>query len=274
MGLEEGGRKRVIALWYLVGSPSYANLRETIIALLKRKRTSLPTEPVEPTDPLSEEPAAVLAQETEALVNVIVAPRAKEESMLAPESQATPYKRDTAREKWFHMSRQEVVTHRQSSRAKREAIFKEVWELHEQGLSIRTIARSLGLSRQRVRRCLQVESLPERVPRTRSAVKGKLDPFVPYVLKRWNEGVFNGTQRYREIRDQGYTGSRPLLGLLIADLRRRLFPPEGSPRTWMRKGTPTTSPRMNIPKPPMRTPPQRQLTPRRFPGGICFLLST
>ena len=115
-------------------------------------------------------------------------------------------------------------------------------ELHQQGLSIRTIARSLGLSRERVRHYLQVESFPEAAPRTHSPVKSKLDPFVPYVLKRWNEGEFNGTQLYREIRDQGYSGSRPLVGLLIADLRRLLPPPEGSPRAWMRKGTHTTYP--------------------------------
>jgi transposase len=85
---------------------------------------------------------------------------------------------------------------------------------------------------------------------------------VPYVLKRWNEGEFNGTQLYREIRDQGYTGSRPLVGLLIADLRRTLPPPEDTPRTWMRRGTPSAYPTVNIPKPPMRPPPQRRLTPQ------------
>jgi hypothetical protein len=124
-----------------------SNLRETILAVLKRKRASLPTEAVEPADPFSEEPVAGLAQETETLVTVIGPPRAEEESMLASESQPPPFKRDTAREKWFHAPRQEVVTQSRSSRAKREAIFKEGQELHEQGLSIRTMARSLGLSR-------------------------------------------------------------------------------------------------------------------------------
>jgi hypothetical protein len=201
-------------------------------------------------------------QETEALVAAMGTPRAEEEPMLGRESQHTPFKRDTAREKWFHAPNPQVVAHSQSSRAKREAAFKEVRELHQQGLSIRTIAHSLGLSRQRVRRYLQVESLPETRPRLRSRVKSKLDPFVPYVLKRWNEGEFNGTQLYREIRDQGYIGSRPLVGLLIADLRRLLPPPEGSPRTWMRTGTPIAYPTVSTPRPPVRTPPKRQLTPQ------------
>jgi transposase len=249
--------QQVADRWHLL-----ANLRETILAVLKRKRTSLPTESVEPPNPLSEEPPANLAQETEALVAMRGTTRAQEEPMLDPASQPTSFRRDTAREKWFHAPRQEVVAHSQSSRAKREAIFQEVRALHQQGLSIRTIARSLGLSRQRVRRYLHVESLPEPTPRSRASVKSKLDPFVPYVLKRWNEGEFNGTQLYRELRDQGYTGSRPLVGLLIADLRRRLPPPEGSPRTWMRKGTPSASPTVPMPKPLMRPPPTRRLTPQ------------
>jgi hypothetical protein len=44
------------------------------------------------------------------------------------------------------------------------------------------------------------------MPRSRSAVTSKLDPFVPYVLKRWNEGEFNGTQLYREIREASLHG--------------------------------------------------------------------
>jgi transposase len=240
--------------WHLL-----ANLRETILAVLKRKRTSLPTEPVEQVDPFSEEPQADPAQQPEALVALMGTPRAEEEPALDREGQQTPFKRDTTREKWFHAPNRQVVAQSQISRAKRQAIFTQVRELHQQGFSIRTIARSLGLSRQRVRHYLQVESLPETTPR--SPVKSKLDPFVPYVLKRWNEGEFNGTQLYREIRDQGYAGSRALVGLLIADLRR-VLPPEGSPRTWMRKGTPTTYPTGNMPKPPRRPPPKRQLTPQ------------
>jgi hypothetical protein len=112
--------QQVADRWHLL-----ANLRETILAMLKRKRTNLPTELVELADPLSEEPAADPAQEAEALVTVMGLPRADREPILVPESQTTPFKRDSAREKWFHTPRQEVVAHRQSSRAKREAIFKE-----------------------------------------------------------------------------------------------------------------------------------------------------
>jgi transposase len=178
--------QQVADRWHLL-----ANLRETILAVLKRKRTSLPMEPVEQVDLSSEEPQADPAQEPEALVTLMDTPRAEEEPALDREGQQTPFKRDTTREKWFHTPNGQVMAQSQISRAKRQAIFEEVRQLHQQGLSIRTIARSLGVSRQRVRHYLQVESLPETTPR--SPVKSKLDPFVPYVLKRWNEGEFNGT---------------------------------------------------------------------------------
>jgi hypothetical protein len=249
--------QQVADRWHLL-----ANLRETIMVLLKRKRTSLPTEPVEQADLFSEEPQADLSQETEARETLLGTPRAEPEPMLEAERQIIPFKRDTAREKQFHAPNLQVVAQSQISRAKCEAVFKEVRALSQQGLSIRTIARSLGLSRERVGHYVQMESFPEAASRLRPPVASKLDPFVPYVLKRWNEGEFNGTQLYREIRDQGYSGSRPLVSLLFADLRRMLPPPQGTPRTWRRKALPATSPRVDTPKPPVGPSPRRQLSPQ------------
>ena len=42
MGLGEGGRKRATAMWYLVGLPSYKNLREKLKELMARKQKLLP----------------------------------------------------------------------------------------------------------------------------------------------------------------------------------------------------------------------------------------
>jgi transposase len=63
----------------------------------------------------------------------------------------------------------------------------------------------------------------------------KLEPFVPHILKRWQEGEYNGARLYQEIRDQGFTGSRPLVRRLVADLRRMHPPAPGTRRSWMRK---------------------------------------
>jgi transposase len=47
-----------------------------------------------------------------------------------------------------------------------------------------------------------------------------LDPWVPYILKRWEEGCRNGSKLYREIRQQGYSHSESNVGRLVAELRR------------------------------------------------------
>src|SRR6266571_5668687 len=42
MGLGEGGRKRAAVVWYLVGLPSYKNLRERLKEVMDRKQSCLP----------------------------------------------------------------------------------------------------------------------------------------------------------------------------------------------------------------------------------------
>jgi transposase len=47
-----------------------------------------------------------------------------------------------------------------------------------------------------------------------------LDPFVPYILQRWNDGVRNAQQIWRELTSQGYTHSVSTVGRFIKQLRR------------------------------------------------------
>jgi transposase len=47
-----------------------------------------------------------------------------------------------------------------------------------------------------------------------------LDPYVPYILKRWQEGCRNGMKLYREIREQGYAHGASNVARLVAELRR------------------------------------------------------
>ena len=46
-----------------------------------------------------------------------------------------------------------------------------------------------------------------------------LDRWEPYLLERWQAGCHNALQLYREIHEQGYTGSRPLLSRWAAQRR-------------------------------------------------------
>ncbi len=162
--------QQVADRWHLL-----ANLRETIMALLNRKRSSLPKEIIEKADARSEEQPTDPSQAPETRQALMEIPYIEEEPTFDRASQNTPFKRDTIREKLFHTSSPRAVVQSQSSRAKRLAAFEEVRELHQQGLSIRTIARSLGFSRQRVRRYVQMESFPETAPRSRSPQRGAKD---------------------------------------------------------------------------------------------------
>jgi hypothetical protein len=62
--------------------------------------------------------------------------------------------------------------------------------------------------------------------------KSKVAPYLPYLRERWASGAHNGLQLFREIKDRGYTGSRALLGRLIAQWRTELPPKprQGKPR--------------------------------------------
>ena len=185
----------------------------------------------------------------------------------SPDGSIASFVRDTQREKWFHMPSQAALAHSQASRTRRLARFEEVRALHQQGLSMRTIARELGMSRAKVSTFLQAETFPEQAPRPRKGVVSKLDPFVPYLLKRWQEGEYNGAQLYQEIRDQGFTGSRPLVRRLIADLRRMHPPAPGTRRSWVRKNRAVLDD-PTFGQPPSPPPPQRK---RLTPSQVAWL---
>ena len=96
--------------------------------------------------------------------------------------------------------------------------WQEIRRLREAGAEVTDIARKLGTSRPTVYRYKDLTEPPEfGQHRRRGSV---LDPWVPYILKRWEEGCRNGKKRYREIREQGYSQSESNVGRLVAELRR------------------------------------------------------
>jgi transposase len=114
---------------------------------------------------------------------------------------------------------------RQISRANRLVRYEQIFALHQEGLSQRMIARHLHVSRKLVRRSLTAGAFPERAPTGRR--QSKLDPYLPYLRKRWEEGCHNGLQLARELQSQGFRGSASLVRRLIGAWRARLpGPPE------------------------------------------------
>lgn len=93
-----------------------------------------------------------------------------------------------------------------SYRKRRLALYEKVKKLHEQGMSMMAICRTLGMSRGAVRRYVHADVFPEH--RRHPSQESMLDPFEPYLAKRWDEGCYVAMQLWREIREQGYPGAQ------------------------------------------------------------------
>jgi len=91
-------------------------------------------------------------------------------------------------------------------RKRRLARYEKVKKLHSQGMSMLAICRALGMSRGAVRRYVHSEAFPEH--RRHPPQRSMLDPFKPYLAKRWEEGCHVAMQLWREIREQGYAGAQ------------------------------------------------------------------
>jgi transposase len=237
------------------------NLREHLESFLDHKRTSLPKVEIDhPNAPFHDQRLSAngKGEVLAALMTPLVTEQVPEPSH---QGSIASFVRDTKREKWFHKPSSAVLAQSQLSRMKRLARFEEVRALHQQGLSMRTIARELGMSRAVVSTFIQAETFPEQAPRPRKGVVSKLDPFVPFLLERWQQGEYNGTHLYQEIRERGFTGSYSLVRPLLADLRRMHPPAPGTRRSWVRKeGHVIEDPTFGKPSPSPQ-PKRKRLTP-------------
>ena len=97
---------------------------------------------------------------------------------------------------------------------------QQIYELHGEGQSIRAIARTLGLSRNSVRKYLRSEEIPR--AKQRPSRGSKLEPFHGYVRQRLASGVDNCVLLLRELRERGYTGGISVLKQFVQPYRLRL----------------------------------------------------
>lgn len=106
---------------------------------------------------------------------------------------------------------------REARRARKERLAEEARRLSDGAVSLRVIARRLGLSRKTVRKYIQVGV----VPHVRRPLPSQLDGYKPCLLRSWAEGCHNAAQLLREIKAQGYPGSRTVLRLRLGQFRSR-----------------------------------------------------
>ena len=89
--------------------------------------------------------------------------------------------------------------------SKYELNFLEVKRLRSKGHSIKSIHRQTGVHRQTIKKYLKYEEYPERI--IGGAKTSKALPFEDYLRNRWGEGETRHMQLWREIKEQGFTGS-------------------------------------------------------------------
>jgi len=130
-------------------------------------------------------------------------------------------------EEWRPPEPAHVEKVRLARRAGRYARYQQVVELGRQGMATKEIARRLGMSDRTVRDWLKQGAFPETQKRRKK--QSSFDPFAAYVLKRWQNGEHNGLVLWREIKNQGYTGTersvyRYLKTLKQAEVRASVNP--------------------------------------------------
>jgi transposase len=96
---------------------------------------------------------------------------------------------------------------------------KQLLELHGSGASIRSIADTLSISRNTVRKYLRTPELPHPAPR--APRQSKLEPYAQYIQQRMAGGIENCQILLRELRERGYRGGYSILKAFVHPLRRR-----------------------------------------------------
>jgi transposase len=113
---------------------------------------------------------------------------------------------------------QQQETEQQRRHAPWVTIYEAIHALSAQGTGITTIARQLGISRPTVYAYLRRGTPP--TPRRPQRSGQVLRPYLPYLIRRWREGMTDSTQLWREIQAQGYAHSARTVCRFMTRLRR------------------------------------------------------
>jgi transposase len=106
-------------------------------------------------------------------------------------------------------------------RQKRYDRYQKVMELYNQGVPQTAIARQLGMGTVTVNTYVHSEGFPERSAH-HSSHRSILEPYIPYIHKRWVEGCQDARQLWREIKEMGYPGKDRMVRRYAVNLRKML----------------------------------------------------
>jgi transposase len=123
----------------------------------------------------------------------------KHQIQTALEEQA-PAWRETRQVRRSHTSEELPSVYQQD----RMARYHQAIELHKQGMTQSAIAQQIGVHLRTVQRWLAAGVFPES---KRNRYVSRLDPYLPYLVLRWEQGCHNMACLYRELVEKGYQGS-------------------------------------------------------------------
>jgi transposase len=118
----------------------------------------------------------------------------------------------------------EVEQEDNAPQSPREHLFQEVKALIEQGMSNRSIARQLSIDRRTVARYRATDEVPVRNFGNQHI--SQVTPYFSYLRQRLAEGCHNRAELWRELQDQGFTGSYMSVWRAMKTLD-----PDGTPST-------------------------------------------
>ena len=114
---------------------------------------------------------------------------------------------------WTPAPESSAPNQRQAQRQQRHATIQALLAL---GWEQRAIAAHLGVHPKTVSR--QLRRSPDVVPE-RALRQSVLDPYLPYLVRRWEEGCTNASRLFRELVAQGFPGKVSIVRAAVAALR-------------------------------------------------------
>jgi transposase len=110
--------------------------------------------------------------------------------------------------------------------AERSDRYQQLVELRNEGLTNKEIARRLGMAERTVRHWFK-RGIPYGKPELRRKRSHGFDPYIPYVIERWNQGERNGLCIFRELQARGFKGGSSTIYRFLRSLRGYSASPQG-----------------------------------------------
>ena len=116
----------------------------------------------------------------------------------------------------------------------RESLWREIHNLHREGLSRRAISRRLNIHRRTVRKALESETPPRVAYRRRGSIN---DPHRGWLLAKLQQyPELTASRLFHLLKERGYEGGGSLVRQVVAELRPRPSPERRSPQAYAQIG--------------------------------------